>query len=65
MATHGVVKVGVTSGMRGFFTVLYDADDPIQSGIGSYRTYSEAYDEAVDWAKEEGVQVDVYRKETI
>jgi hypothetical protein len=65
MATHGVVKVGVSSGMRGFFAVLYDDNGPIESGSGSFGTYGGAYDEAVAWAKAEGLQVDAYRKEAI
>lgn len=44
-------RIGVTSGMSGYFAVLYDEDGPIQSGVGRYKTSAEAEDEARDWAR--------------
>jgi hypothetical protein len=53
------VYVTVTSGMRGYFAVLVDDSDgfpePVQSGIGSYHTATEAEPEARDWALSEGI----------
>jgi len=60
MATHGVIRIGVTRGMRGLFAVMYDDDGPILSSPGSHGTYDEAYDDAVAWAAAEGLQVDAY-----
>jgi len=52
--------VTTTSGMRGFFAVLVDDSDgfpePVQSGIGSYKTAEEAAGEAIDWARAEGLE---------
>jgi Domain of unknown function (DUF3850) len=49
--------VTITSGLRGHFAVLVDGSDgePIQTGVGSYKTAEAAVDEAVDWAREVGV----------
>ena len=50
--------VGVTSGLRGYYTVLYDNDGPIQSGVGSYTSYDDAAIEAREWAAAEGIEFD-------
>jgi hypothetical protein len=42
--------IGVTSGMSGYFAVLYDAEGPIQTGIGRYNTKEEAEEEARGWS---------------
>lgn len=51
--------VTTTHGMRGFFAVLIDESDgfpePVQTGIGSYKTSAAAAVEAQDWAKAEGL----------
>jgi hypothetical protein len=52
------MRIGVTSGLRGYFAVLYDNDGPIESGIGSYKNWEGAAIEALDWAQAEGVPVD-------
>jgi len=51
--------VTVTSGLRGYFAVLVDGEtsEPIQTGIGSYRTAEAAVPEARSWAEAEGVPV--------
>lgn len=52
--------VTTTSGMRGFFAVLIDESEgfpePVQSGIGSYKTVEGAQAEARDWALAEGIE---------
>jgi hypothetical protein len=48
-------RIGVTSGMRGWFAVLCDDDGPLQSGIGSYSSAIEAWQEACEWAEAEGL----------
>ncbi|MCW2077937.1 UNVERIFIED_ORG: hypothetical protein M2193_000112 [Bradyrhizobium japonicum] len=52
--------VTITSGMRGFFAVLIDGSDgfpePVQTGIGSYKTPELAKPEAIAWAKAEGLE---------
>lgn len=50
--------IGVTQGLRGWFAVLYDADGPIQSGIGSYKTAAEAQSEAIDWSISDDIPLD-------
>ncbi len=52
-------RVGVTSGLRGYFAVLYDQDGPIQSGVGSYKSAKEAMVEAREWAESEELLCDV------
>jgi hypothetical protein len=47
--------VTVTSGLRGYFAVLIENEMPVQSGIGSYPTAGEAEEEAVEWARAEGL----------
>ena len=49
-----MISIGVTSGLRGYFAVLYDEAGPITSGIGSYETPEAAAEEARDWAVSEG-----------
>lgn len=49
-----MARLGITSGIRGFFAVLYDADGPIQTGIGSYENEQGAIDEALSWWVSEG-----------
>lgn len=48
--------VTVTYGMRGFFAVLVDGTthEPIQTGVGSYKTREEADIEARSWAESDG-----------
>lgn len=53
--------VTVTFGMRGYFAVLMTWDEdgfwgPWQTGIGSYRTADEAFREAQDWARADGIE---------
>lgn len=52
-----MIRIGVTHGLRGHYTVMFDDTDydPIQTGIGSYGTVEEAVREAEDWAMAEGV----------
>lgn len=49
------LRVGVSSGMRGYYACLFDDDGPVQSGIGSYRCSEGAHQEATDWAEAEGL----------
>lgn len=49
-----MISFGISSGLRGWFAIVYDEAGPIQSGIGSYRDEGGAYDEAYDWALSEG-----------
>lgn len=51
-------RIGVTSGMSGYMTILYDHDGPIMAGIGRYETPEEAQQEARDWAMSEDVPTD-------
>lgn len=51
-------RLGVTQGLRGYFAVLYDNEDTIQSGIGSYSTAAEAAVEADEWSRAERVPLD-------
>jgi hypothetical protein len=51
---RGQIRFDVTSGMRGFFAVMYDDEGPIQSGIGSYDNSTAAALEAMQWAQSEG-----------
>jgi hypothetical protein len=53
-----VTRVGVTSGLRGFFAILYDADGPIQSSPITCRTELEAAEDAQCWADGEGLMLD-------
>lgn len=52
--------ITTTSGMRGCFAVLIDEADgfpePVQSGIGSYRTAAEAAVEGRTWARAENLE---------
>jgi hypothetical protein len=57
----GQVRFGVTSGMRGFFAVMYDDEGPIQSGIGSYDNSTAAALEAMQWAEAEGFSSEASR----
>lgn len=49
----GLVRFGITTGMRGIFAVMYDDEGPIQSGVGSYSNAKEAWLEAAEWAEAE------------
>lgn len=46
------VMIGTTSGLRGYFAVMYDEEGPIQTGF-TCRTYDAAKWAAIDWAKAE------------
>lgn len=50
------LKISVTSGLRGYFAVMWDEDGPIRSGIGSYDTAEEAAVEAREWALAEELE---------
>jgi hypothetical protein len=53
------LRIGVTSGLRGYFAVLYNLEEgPIQTGIGSYKTAEEAWQEAEAWARADGYQLE-------
>jgi hypothetical protein len=52
------LRLSVSSGMGGYFAVLYDGDGPIQTGVGYYTTPEEAAKEAEDWARAEGIAMD-------
>ena len=52
METNGMIKIGVTSGLRGIFPVMYDNDGPIQTGFTA-KNYKEGAQFAIDWAKAE------------
>lgn len=47
-----MIKIGVTSGMRGRFAVMYDEEGPIQTGLTA-RNFKTACIDAVEWAKSE------------
>lgn len=55
------IHFGVDRGMRGYFAVVYDNNGPIQTGIGSYETYLEALEEAIEWAESENFNVEADR----
>lgn len=55
--------IGVSSGLRGFYAVLYDRDGPIRTGIGSYATARDAAQEAVEWGQAENVPIDADARE--
>lgn len=46
------IYIGITSGMRGTFPVMYDEDGPIQTGC-TCKNYESAKKEAISWAKAE------------
>lgn len=52
--------ITITSGMRGWFAVMIDDNDgfpePVQTGIGSYKTSEGAMREAREWAEAEGLE---------
>jgi hypothetical protein len=48
----GKIRIGITSGMRGTFTVMYDDDGPINTGF-TCKNHEEAKRAAVNWAKAE------------
>lgn len=57
--------ITVTSGIRGYFAVLIGVfysdqsgtyQDPIETGIGSYKTREGAVQEGKMWAKDEGLE---------
>ena len=49
-----MIHFGISSGLRGYFAIIYDEAGPIQSGIGSYDNPQDAWSEAYDWAACEG-----------
>lgn len=55
------VYVSVGHGMRGYFSVLIEADEdgvpcPVQTGIGSYKKREGAIAEGRSWAEAEGIE---------
>lgn len=48
-----MIKIGATSGMRGYFAVMYDEDGPINTSPITCKSFSEAEKDAVEWAKSE------------
>ena len=52
------IKIGVTSGMRGYFAVKYDEEGPIQTSPITCKTFKEAQEDAVFWAKAEELPLD-------
>lgn len=51
----------VTSGMSGYFAVMISTDEegfeePYQTGVGRYKSFEEAENEAKMWAKDEGLE---------
>lgn len=58
-----MIKIGITSGMRGYYAVMYDdIEGPIHTGVGSYATPQEAEEEAREWAAAENLPCDCKRK---
>ncbi len=55
---------GVGKGMRGYYAMLHNEEEVIQTGIGSFGNPIEAYEEAMDWARAEGHIGEVYRLAT-
>lgn len=51
-------RLGITSGLRGFFALKYDADGPIQTAPSSHATPAEAWQDARSWATAEGLPLD-------
>ncbi len=47
-----MIKIGVTSGMRGMFPVMYDEDGPIDTGFTA-KNRKQAIQFAIEWAKDE------------
>ncbi len=50
--------VTVTSGLRGYFAVLVEDGEPVQTGFSSYETYEEAAEDAESWAMAEGIRAE-------
>lgn len=48
--------ITVTHGMSGYFAILTDGEEVIQSGIGRYETSTEAQYEALEWATSEELE---------
>ena len=46
------IRIGATSGLRGWFPVEYDDEGPISTGFTCV-DYKEAKEAAIDWAKAE------------
>lgn len=51
-------RIGVSSGMRGWYSVLYDQEGPIHTGICSFETKEEAIQDAQCWAQAEELGCD-------
>lgn len=51
------IRVGVTSGIRGYFAVMYDDNGPIQTGL-TFKDFKGALQYAIEWAKADGVSCD-------
>lgn len=61
MAQSHKPYVSVTSGMSGYFAVLYwwnpeGFTEPWQTGCGRYKEYARAVEEAKEWAKAEELE---------
>lgn len=50
--------IGISQGMSGWYAVLYDDEDVIQTGIGRYPERGGAEVEAAGWAEAEGIDLD-------
>lgn len=53
--------ITVTSGLRGYFAVLVEDGEPVQTGFSSFETYEEAAEDAESWALAEDVRADTKR----
>ena len=60
MCEHPELFITTTHGMRGWFAVLMEHNgtfaDPVNTGIGSYKTRDEAKAKAREWAEVEGLE---------
>lgn len=57
----GLIRFGVTCGLRGFFAVMYDDEGPIQTGIGSHADGLGAAEDAIEWAEAENYTAEAER----
>lgn len=60
MSEHPELFITTTHGMRGWFAVMMEHNgtfaEPVETGIGSYRTKDEAKAEAMAWAEAEELE---------
>lgn len=54
-------RLGVSSGIGGFYAVLYNAEEVIETGFGRYSEPAGAWQEARSWAASEGLPCDEER----